>query len=59
MAESEVSAPRVRKTVQLYNANEFKVEKEVVVEQGSGITLGDYEFATKSLEGFTGSSDLV
>lgn len=59
MAETEASAPRVRKSVQIYNANELKVEKEIVVEDGSGILLGDYEYATKSLEGFTGSSDLV
>jgi hypothetical protein len=56
---TETPTPRVRKQTQLYTTSEFKVEKELVVEKGTGITIGDYEFAVKSLEGFTGSSALV
>jgi len=59
MAETEAPAPRIRKQVQQYNAEEFKVEKEVVIEEGSGIAIGDYDFAVKSLEGFLSVSELV
>lgn len=56
-AESRPS--RQRKVVQHFQASIETDKKELVVQNGSGIKLGDYEYFNKQLEKISGDSDVI